>query len=156
MDSAEYNRIAEKYIDTVYRAVYSYCKNKSDAEDAVQNTFIKLLRTDIEFNSEEHIKRWLIKVAVNECKNVWKSFWRRNIVSFDDLDSEPEYTHPDKQDISSEIIKLPKKYSMVIHLYYYEGYNVKEIAEIMNITESNVQVRLLRARKKLEEFLREA
>lgn len=74
MDSAEYIRIAEKYTDIVYRAAISYCKNKTDAEDAVQNTFMKLLGTDTQFSDEEHIRKWLIRVAVNECRNVWKSF----------------------------------------------------------------------------------
>ena len=156
MDSAEYIRIAEKYTDIVYRAALSYCKNKSDAEDAVQNTFIKLLRTDIKFSDEEHIRKWLIRVTVNECKNVWKSFWHRNIISFDELEKEPEYTEPDKNEIFSEIMKLSKKYSIVIHLYYYEGYSVKEIAQILRISESNVQIRLMRARNKLKELIEEA
>lgn len=156
MDSEEYIRIAEKYTDTVYRAALSYCKNKTDAEDAVQNAFVKLLRTDTQFSDEEHVRKWLIRVTVNECKNVWKSFWHRNIISFDELEKEPEYTEPDKQEILSEIMKLPAKYSIVIHLYYYEGYSVKEIAQILSISESNVQIRLMRARNKLKEMLEEA
>ena len=85
MDACEFNRIAEEYTDVVYRATYSYCKNKSDAEDAVQNTFIKLLKTDTEFEDDEHIRKWLIKVAMNECKNMWKSFWRigKNVAKSD-------------------------------------------------------------------------
>lgn len=156
MDSAEYIRIAEQYTDIVYKAVLSYCKNKTDAEDAVQNTFMKLLGTDIEFSDEEHIRKWLIRVAVNECKNMWKSFWHRNIISFDDLEKEPEYTETYRNEVFSEIMKLPKKYSIIIHLYYYEGYSVKEIAQIMEISESNVQIRLMRARNKLKELLEEA
>ena len=154
MNSAEYRRISEKYIDTVYKAALSCCKNKADAEDAVQNAFMKLLKTDTEFTDDEHIKRWLIRVAVNECKNVWKSFWHRNIVSFDELDKEPEYSESGQGELFSEIMKLPQKYSTVIHLYYYEGYNVKEISEILNISQSNVQIRLMRARNKLKEMLK--
>lgn len=156
MDSAEYIRIAELYTDAVYKAALSCCKNKADAEDAVQNAFVKLLGTDTQFSDEEHIKRWLIRVAVNECKNVWKSFWHRNIVSFEELEKEPEYIQPEKSEIFSEIMKLPQKYSVVIHLYYYEGYSVKEIAQIVSISESNVQVRLMRAREKLKKLLEEA
>ncbi len=155
MNSAEYRRISEKYINTVYKAALSCCKNKADAEDAVQNAFIKLLKTDTEFTDDEHIKKWLIRVAVNECKNVWKSFWHRNIVSFDELDKEPEYVENGQGELFSEIMKLPKKYSTVIHLYYYEGYSVKEISEILNISQSNVQIRLMRARNKLKEMLKE-
>lgn len=90
MDAFKFNAIADKYIDVVYRASLSYCKNKSDAEDVVQNTFMKLLKTETEFVDDEHIRKWLVKVAVNECKNILKSFWNRNITSFDELDKEPE------------------------------------------------------------------
>ncbi len=156
MEPTEFNRIAEQYTDIVYRAALSYCKNKNDAEDAVQNTFLKLLRTDVEFNDEEHIRRWLIRAAVNECKNIWKSFWRRNVTSFDELEKEPEYIESDKRELFNEVMKLPQKYSIVIHLYYYEGYSVKEIAQVVGISESNVQTRLMRARNKLKRQLQEA
>lgn len=156
MDAFKFNAITEQYINTVYRATFSYCKNKSDAEDAVQNTFIKLLKSDIEFKDDEHTRKWLIKVAINECKNMSKSFWNRNITSFDELEKEPEYIESDEKELFEEVMKLPKKYSIVLHLYYYEGYNVKEIAQILEITESNVQTRLMRARNKLKENLQEA
>ncbi|MCH5297724.1 MAG: sigma-70 family RNA polymerase sigma factor [Ruminococcus sp.] len=156
MEASEFNRIAEQYTDIVYRSALSYCKNKNDAEDAVQNTFLKLLKTNLEFNDEEHIRRWLIKVAVNECKNIWKSFWRRNVTSFDDLDKEPVYIESEKEELFNEVMKLPPKYSVVIHLYYYEGYSVKEIAKILNISDTNVQTRLMRARNKIREQLKGA
>lgn len=156
MDASKFNAIADKYIDVVYRVSLSYCKNKSDAEDVVQNTFVKLLKTDTEFVDDEHIRKWLVKVAVNECKNISKSFWYRNITSFDELDKEPGYTQSDEKELFEEVMKLPKKYSVVLHLYYYEGYNVKEIAQTLEISESNVQTRLMRARNKLKENLQEA
>lgn len=156
MDAFKFNAIADEYIDVVYRVSLSYCKNKSDAEDVVQNTFIKLLKTDTEFVDDEHIRNWLVKVAVNECKNISKSFWYRNITSFDELEKEPEYTQSDEKELFEEVMKLPKKYSVVLHLYYYEGYSVKEIAQILEISESNVQTRLMRARNKLKENLQEA
>ena len=156
MDAFKFNAIADEYIDVVYRVSLSYCKNKSDAEDVVQNTFVKLLKTDTEFVDDEHIRNWLVKVAVNECKNISKSFWYRNITSFDELEKEPEYTQSDEKELFEEVMKLPKKYSVVLHLYYYEGYSVKEIAQILEISESNVQTRLMRARNKLKENLQEA
>lgn len=156
MEASEFNSVVEQYIDVVYRATLNYCKNKSDAEDIVQNTFVKLLKTDTEFKDNDHIRKWLITVAMNECKNMWKSFWHRNITSFDELDNEPEYQNSDEQELFEEVMKLPNKYSIVLHLYYYEGYSVKEIAQILEITESNVQTRLMRARNKLKERLQEA
>lgn len=155
METSEYIRIAEQYTDIVYRAAISYCKNKNDAEDAVQNTFVKLLKTDTEFNDDEHIRKWLIRVAVNECKNMWKSFWRRNVTSFEELEKEPEYIESDKTELFSEVMKLPQKYRVVLHLYYYEGYCVKEIARLVEISECNVQTRLMRARNKLKLQLEE-
>lgn len=155
METSEYIRIAEQYTDIVYRAALSYCKKKNDAEDAVQNTFVKLLKTDTEFSDDEHIRKWLIRVAVNECKNIWKSFWRRNITSFEELEKEPEYIESDKTELFSEVMKLPQKYRVVLHLYYYEGYCVKEIAKLVGISESNVQTRLMRARNKLKLQLEE-
>ena len=156
METAEFSRIAKQYTDIVYRAALSCCKNKSDAEDAVQNTFYKLLQSNVEFESDEHIRKWLIRVAVNECKSMWKSFWRKNVISFDDLDKEPEYIESDKREIFNEMMKLPQNYSAVLHLYYYEGYSCNEIGSILGISASNVQTRLLRARKMLKEKLKEA
>lgn len=108
MEAAEFNRIAGKYTDVVYRATLSYCKNKNDAEDAVQNTFLNLLKTDTQFADDEHIRKWLIRSAINECKNIWKSFWHRNVTSIDELNEEPAYIESEKQELFSEVMKLPK------------------------------------------------
>lgn len=156
LDSVKFHSITDRYLDDVYKATLSCCKNRDDVEDAVQNAFLKLLKSDTQFNDDEHIKRWLIRVAVNECKNNWKSFWYRNKVSFDDLDTDPSYRDEIHGELMGTLTKLPQKYQAVIHLYYYEGYNVKEISEILSISESNVQIRLMRARNKLKKLLEEA
>ena len=155
MDAGEYIKAAEKYINTAYKAAYSYCKNKEDAEDAVQNVFLKLMKSEGTFIDDEHIKRWLIRCVVNECKNNFSSFWHRNKVSFDDLNTDPTYSDTQDGELLSVIMRLPKNYSTVIHLYYYEGYDVKEISQILEISESNVQIRLMRARNKLKEIIKE-
>ena len=156
MDSTEYQNIAQTYLDDVYRTVYCCCKNKENAEDAVQNAFLKLLRSkNTEFTDEKHVKRWLIRVALNECKNMWGSFWNRNKLSFDELDTDPSYRDDAHEELIEALDKLPQNYRTVIHLYYYEGYSVKEISMIIGISESNVQVRLKRARDKMRMFLRE-
>lgn len=156
MEEVEFNRIANKYIDVIYRSVLVYCKNKSDADDAVQNAFYKLLITDTEFKDDDHIRKWLIKVAINECKSIWRSFWYKNVTSFEELETEPEYIDPEKNEVFSEVMKLPRKYSIVLHLYYYEGYGCREIAAVLGISESNVQTRLMRGRNILKEKLKEA
>lgn len=147
MDAQEYSRIVDRYLDDVYRAALSCCRCRDDAEDAVQNTFLKLLTTDTVFSDEDHIRCWLIRVAVNECRNSMSSFWRRNVSSFEELEMEPSAFTDDERWLLDEIARLPKKYSAVIHLYYYEGYTCSEISDILHISESNVQTRLQRARK---------
>ena len=150
VDSSQFNRIVEKYTDVVFRSALSFCKNISDAEDITQNAFIKLLKSKIDFESDDHIRKWLIRVVANESKSLWRSFWQRKVLSFNDLDYEPEYIESEKSEIFVEIMKLPKKYSSVLHLYYYEGYKCNEIASVLGISESNVQTRLMRARKMLK------
>ena len=156
VDSSEFNRIVEKYIDVVFRSALSFCKNKSDAEDITQNTFIKLLKSESDFESDDHIRKWLIRVAANESKSLWRSFWNKKIISFSDLDYEPAYINPEKNEIFTEVMKLPEKYRTVLHLYYYENYHCDEIASVLGISESNVQTRLMRARKMLKDNLGEA
>ncbi len=152
----DYEAIVNQNLDAVYRTALSYCKNTYDAEDVVQNTFAKLLQADVAFEDDRHIRRWLIRVAVNECKNMWKSFWRKNVCSIEELCYEPEDVTPQQKELLEEVLRLPPKYRIVIHLYYYEGYHVKEIAEMLKMSESNVQIRLMRARKKLKEQIKEA
>ncbi len=156
MEKHEYNRIVRIHIDDVYRMALSCCRNRSDAEDAVQNTFLKLFTTDTAFVDEEHIHRWLIRVTINECKNNLKSSWRRNVTYLDELEHEPEIENADEYELLTEIGRLPVKYSSVLHLYYYEGYRCAEIATLLKISESNVQTRLMRARKMLKDHLEEA
>ena len=156
VDSSEFNRVVDKYTDVVFRSALSFCKSKSDAEDITQNAFMKLLKTEVDFESDDHIRKWLVRVVANESKSLWRSFWQRKVVSFDDLDYEPEYIDSQKGEIFAEIMKLPKKYCTVLHLYYYEGYKCNEIAPVLGISESNVQTRLMRARNMLKDKLGEA
>lgn len=152
----EYNRIAGKYLNAVYKAVVTYCKNKEDAEDAVQNAFMKLLCDDkTKFTDDEHIKRWLIRAAINECKNNWLSFRRKKVVSIDDLDHDPSYEEHGEGELFNVLTSLPQNYRTALYLYYYEGCSVKEIATILSVSESNVQNRLMRGRNKLKELLKE-
>ncbi len=155
MDAGEYRRIAEAYIDDVYRAALSCCRSRSDAEDAVQNAFVKLMTADVTFTDDEHIRRWLIRVAVNECRNSLNSFWRRRVSFFDELEQEPSASD-DERWLLSEIGRLPAKYSAVLYLHYYEGYRCAEIGALLHLSESNVQTRLMRARKMLKKRLEEA
>ena len=146
----DYDSIVEENIGAVYRLALSYCRNKEDAEDVVQNTFARLLETKTDFQNQEHVKRWLMRVAINESKNLLKSFWKKNVSSIEVLKTEPEGRMQENIDFIDQIYKLPPKYRVVIHLYYFEGYRVQEIADILNIAKSKVQVRLLRGRNRLK------
>ena len=157
MKRTEYIKKVERYSNNLYKIALSYCKNKYDAEDILQNVFIKLLQSEEEFQSDEHLKRWLIRVTVNCCKDYCSSFWKRRMTGLDEARREyvQEFSTLEQSELYEQVLKLPEKYRVVIHLYYYEEYSVKEIAEILEIKETTVQTQLMRARKKLETKLME-
>lgn len=155
METKEYERLVSAYLDTVYRVAVNGCKNYTDAEDVVQNTFIKLLEKEILFEDDDHVRKWLIRVAINECNSLWRSPWKKRVTSFEELIQEPVFSSPEKSDLYYAVKELPIKYRQIVHLYYFESYSIKEIAQLMNLSETAVQTRLLRARQKLREKLKE-
>ena len=151
MDSKEYKRLADQYIDRVYRVALNGCKNKYDADDVVQNTFIKLLKCKKQFEDDEHVRNWLLRVAVNECNSIWNSSWRKKVVSLEESrEEEPAFSTSEKSELYDLVMKLSPKYRQVVYLYYYEEFSVKEVAEVLRISETAVQTRLQRARQKLK------
>ncbi|MCI8376468.1 MAG: sigma-70 family RNA polymerase sigma factor [Lachnospiraceae bacterium] len=156
MEGAEYIQIVHEYLDTVYRVALSSSKNPHDAEDIVQSTFLKLLEGNREFRDEEHIRRWLIRVTINEAKSLWRSFWRKKVISLEETLEEPKFFEPEKSELFWAVQKLPPRYREVTYLYYYEEYSIKEIAKLLRISETAIQTRLMRAREKLRQQLKEA
>ena len=156
MDREDYERIVRTHMDTIYRIAVSYTKTPADADDIVQQTFVKLLSKKETFADEEHEKHWLIRVCINECNSFFSSFWRRNVDSMEILTREPQFTTPENTDLYDAIRQLPGKCSIVVYLFYYEGYSTKEIGKLLHIKEATVRPRLVRARKLLKEQLREA
>ncbi len=156
MDTKEYERLVTLYLDCIYRIALNGCKNDMDAEDVVQNTFMKLLEKEECFADDEQAKFWLIRVAMNECKSLWRTSWKRKVTSMEDLSAEPAFVMPERSELYYAVRELPVKYRQVVHLYYFEDYSVREIAGIMKLSETAVQNRLLRARQKLKEKLKEA
>ena len=156
LDREDYERIVRTHMDTIYRIAVSYTKTPADADDIVQQTFVKLLSKKETFADEEHEKRWLIRVCINECNSFFSSFWRRNVDSMDTLTTEPQFTTRENTDLYDAIKSLPSKCSIVVYLFYYEGYSTKEIGKLLHIKEATVRTRLVRARKLLKEQLREA
>lgn len=141
-----FEQIYKQYQDQIYRLAYIYVKNEADALDIVQNTFLKFYK-QVDFENEEHIKRWLLRTCINLSKNHLNSFWRKNRKILDDnLCANDQSTLL----LLDEVLKLPRNYKDVMYLHYYEGYSVKEISEILHIKESNVKQRLKRGREKLK------
>ena len=143
------------YKNNVYAAAFSICKNTSDAEDVVQDTFLQYYMTHKNFDNEQHIRAWLLRVAINKAKNIQSSFWHRNGMPLDDFIETLSFETPETKELFAEAMKLPEKYRVVVHLFYYEDYSIKEIAKILRTTESNIKVRLSRGRAKLKDALKE-
>jgi RNA polymerase sigma-70 factor (ECF subfamily) len=152
------NEIAEIYkrhVKTVYRVCYTYMKNPADTEDAVADTFVKMIKTAAAFESEEHEKAWLIRTATNVCKDFLKHWSRRNedIADYADTLKAPNAAQPDS--LLETVCGLPDKYKTVIHFYYYEGYTSVQIAEILRKPQSTIRNYLHEARTLLRERLGE-
>lgn len=141
-----------KYESRVYRTAVAIMGNRADAEDIVQDAFIKVLEKRPEFESPEHEIAWLIRVTVNLCRSRLRSKWWKKTEPL--LDSYPARSESEQQ-LMETILSLPAKYRIVLHLFYYEGYSTREIAEITEQKESTVRSLLTRARQKLGALLKE-
>lgn len=150
----EFVRLAQTNMDAVFRLAFSYLKNRSDADDITQTVLLRLLETNKVFENDAHAKNWLLRVAVNECKKYWRSPWNKTECIEDYADAlifeEPRYS-----ELFQAIMDLEQKYRVVIVLYYYEGYAIKEVAEILRIPQGTVGTRLSRAREQLKHYLQE-
>ncbi len=144
----ELEEIYNRHVDTVYRVCYSFMKTAPDAEDMVQETFLKLIVSQKQFQSNNHEKAWLIVTASNTCKDALKRR-KRKIENIDDHPSLAYQPSVSEDRMLSVILSLPVKYKEVVYLYYYEGYQTNEIAKMLHCSDSTVRNRLARARKYL-------
>lgn len=151
----ETQALAEQYRDRLFAAAFQVCGNAADAEDAAQEALLRYHLSDKEFENQEHIRAWLLRVAVNWAKNISRSFWRRNTLPLEEYMETLTFDCQESREIFREVMALPEKYRLVIHLYYYEDYSVEEIGRILGIRESNVKVRLSRGRQMLKATLQE-
>ncbi|MBR6315053.1 MAG: RNA polymerase sigma factor [Clostridia bacterium] len=145
----------ETYRQNVYAAAFSVCKNAADAEDILQETFLQYHQTNKQFDSEQHIRAWLLRVALNRAKDVYRKRKRRNETPLEDYMETLTFPSPESGALFSAVMALPEHYRSVIHLFYYEDYTIDEIAKLLHLTQSNVKVRLSRGRKLLKESLGE-
>lgn len=145
-----YNEIVENYSDMIFRIAYQYLFNKYDAEDIVQEVFVKLLTKRVIFKYEEHIKSWLIRVTINQCLDYKKSLTKKSTVPIENMEIPFEQK---EGEILEELQLLKEDERNVLYLYYYEGYKIKEIAKILKQKQNTINSKLTRARKKLKEIM---
>ena len=145
--------IYARQVDCVYRVCLSYAKTKADTEDCVSDTFMKLIKAQPEFESIEHEKAWLIRVAANTCKDFLK---KSAPLDYEEL--EPTLAAPDNsqnREVMEAVRSLPPDYRDVVYLYFYEGYTHDEIADITKQSKSTVRRHLEKAKELLRDYLEE-
>ena len=152
MDNKNADRLINTYADMILRISYMYLKHTYDAEDICQEIFLKLLSGEYKFNSPAHEKSWIIRTTINACKDHLRTtFWKRN-QTMDILAEIPAPNAPESE-LLDLVMDLPRNYRVSIYLHYYEGYSIREIAHIMNLSENTVSTRLARGRKILKELI---
>lgn len=149
----EANRAIDRYADLVRRVCMIHLKNHADTEDIFQTVFLKYVTGTTEFESEEHEKAWFIRVTINACKDLFRSFFRSRTVSLDDLLEQPDQVPEDHREVLEAVLALPDKYRDVVYLHYYEGYTAPEIGTILHKNPNTVYTLLTRARDELRKML---
>lgn len=150
----DFERAISQYSDMVYRIAVAITGNKADADDVFQETFLRLVKNQGKIQSEEHLKAWLIRVSGNCAKTVVMSPWNQKTQGLLGEDAKEMQDVSNKQDrLLMELHALPQKYSLVLYLFYYEGYSVKEIAGLLKKNENSVKTLLKRGRNLLKKSL---
>ena len=152
--AAELTALYERHVDMVYRLCFTFLKNRADTEDAVQTTFLKLLRHPRTFESGEHEKAWLLVTASNTCKDALRRAERRNepLEGYADRLQAPQEPH---NEVLDAVLALPEKYRVLVYLTYYEGYTSAELAEMLERPASTIRNQLREARERLKHVLGE-
>lgn len=144
-----------QYGNRVFSAAFSVAGNPEDADDAVQNTFLKYCAYGREFTDQEHLRAWLLRVAINEAKDQRRSFWQKHRVSLEDYMETLTFQEPDDKSLFEAVMALPVKYRVVVHLFYYEDYSIAQIAQVLHAREGTVKSQLSRGRQLLKNRLLE-
>ena len=155
--STYYGELYELYATDVLRMCYFYLADRQKAEDVVQDVFVRLMTTNPQLQPGKE-KAWLLKVAMNRCRDLWRGAWLKRVVlggpTFELIPAPDEFQQiGERQEMMTAINRLPAMFKEVILLYYYQGFGISDIADMMNLPEGTISSRLSRARKKLEEVL---
>ena len=154
-----YEELYETYATDVLRVSYFYLGDRQRAEDVCQDVFVRLM-TNAPQLEEGREKAWLLKVALNRCRDIWRSAWLRRVVMGSpvfEIIPGPDTIgqHLEKTEVLRAVNSLPAEFREIFILHYYQGYGISEIAEMLGLPEGTISSRLSRARKKLEEILKE-
>ena len=145
--------VLDTYSQTLIKLCYTYVRNVCDAEDITQDVFVALLKRGKPFENPEHERAWLIRTAVNKSKNHLKSGWIKRTVPLCDAVESTEDGSDEKGQVMEAVLSLPEKYRTVIHLFYYNGYSINEIADIVGKKPATVGTLLSRGRGLLKEMM---
>lgn len=146
-------RAVERYSDTVRRLCAVHLKNEADTEDIFQTVFLKYVLSSVSFENDEHEKAWFIRVTINACKDLLKSFFRSRTVSLDNIMEQPWELPEDYRDVWEAVFSLPQKYRDVVYLHYFEDYTAPQISRILGKNVNTVYTILTRSKQMLREKL---
>ena len=152
MTDEAFEQLARHWGDTIFRVACHALGSRADAEDVCQDVLLKLYHRDTPFEGDDHAKHWLIRVTINHCRKLLRAPWRKRDLPLEDFDG-PAAVPEDHSDVLAAVMALEPKYRVCVYLYYYEGYSVQEVAQILGAKESTVQTRLHRARRQLRNAL---
>lgn len=145
----------EKYADRVFAAAFAVCRDRADADDVTQDTFMRYIARGQQYESEEHLKAWLLRVAVNRARDLTRSLWHRSRVPWEDCMAELPFEEPADSRLFAAVMALPERYRTAIHLFYYEDWTIAQIASALHAREGTVKSWLSRGRKLLKNTLME-
>lgn len=149
----EVNRAIEQYSDMIRRLCMIHLKNYADTEDIFQTVFLKYVLSSVSFESKEHEKAWFIRVTINACKDLLKSFIRSRTISLDERIEQPSEMSVDDRDVLEAVLSLPQKYKDVVYLHYYEDYTAPQISRILGKNVNTIYTLITRSKRLLREKL---
>ena len=149
----EVNRAIEQYSNMIRRLCMIYLKNYADTEDIFQTVFLKYVLSSVSFENEEHEKAWFIRVTINACKDLLKSFFRSRTVSLDEIAEQSSEMPTDDREVLEAVLSLPPKYKDVVYLHYYEGYTAPQISRIFGKNVNTIYTLIDRSRQLLRDKL---
>lgn len=160
IEEKAFAQLVERRGNMVYKLAFVYMRSEFDAEDVYQNVFERFLKYEPSFENLEHEKAWFIVATVNVCKSMLSSSWKRHTMTLDDTQWDRVLSESSRAKVTQEdskligaLLQLPSQYRVVLQLFYYEDYSVREIAKLLQIKERTVTTQLSRARKKMKKIL---